>query len=505
MHLRSSIILVFLFVFFTPFCGSSKEKAVIKLEQADKFIGENINGVTINFLSGNVILIHDSTTFYCDSAELNRQHNTFKAYGHIYTLMSDSIQLHGNRLTYDGNTRITHVFGNVKLVDDKTTLYTDHLIYFRQGRKGVFDQGGRVVDGENELTSQVGEYYSALKDFFFRKDVVVTTPDYLIKSDTLKYNSETEFIQFNGYSTLKGEADFMFAYKGWSDTKNNITSLKKHATVQHKQQIIYGDSVFFDKGREYGYATKNAVLMDTEKEVVVEGQTVEYVMQQGFAYVTDSAFATLVGKNDSLFLHSDTLKILFDTADKADLLLAYNKSKFYRKDMQGACDSLVYDLNDSIISMYDQPILWSEKNQLTSEFMKIFMTNQTMDSLVLNKSAFIVSVDSLQTDNQIKGRDIIAYFKNNEMYKITVNGNSETVYYIREEETKELVGVNKARSSNMVILLEDQQIVSILYLSKPTAVLYPELDISLEDQILKGFQWLDKMRPKSKKEIFNKL
>ena len=502
MHFRPFIILLLIFDLLINIQGRSQEKAVIILDQADKFIGENINGVTINFLSGNVILIHDSTTFYCDSAEINRQSNNFKAFGNVFAVMNDSVELYGDRLTYNGNTKITHVYDNVKLIDSKATLYTDYLVYYRAAKKGVFNNGGKIVDQENVLTSRIGEYFSSLNEYFFKDNVVVTTPDYVIKSDTLRYNTQSEIVHFKGYSTLTGEDDFMFAYKGWSDTKKNITSLKNHATVKHKHQIIYGDSVYYDKAREYGYASKNAVLMDTEKEVVIEGQIVEYMIRQGFGYATDSAFAVLVDKTDSLFLHSDTLKMLFDTAGKAELILAFDEAKFFRRDLQGACDSLVYDMQDSVISMYNEPVLWSDDNQLTSDSLKIFMTNQRMDSLVMFNSAFIVSEDSTDTYNQIKGRDVVGYFKNNEIYKIIVNGNSETIYYVRDEVTKELTGINKALASNMVILLKNREIVSILYLDNPQATFFPETEITLEERILKGFKWLDNIRPKTKEGIF---
>lgn len=504
MYFKHSIRSLIILILLIPFIGYTQEKAVIVLKQADKFIGENINGVTINFLSGNVILVHDSTTFYCDSAQLDRYHNNFKAFGNIYAIMNDSVKLYGDRLTYEGNSKITHVYDNVRLVDDSTTLYTDYLVYYRLGKKGIYNRGGRIVDGENVLVSKVGEYYANLKEYRFQKEVEVTTPDYVINADTLNYNTKTEIVDFNGYTTLKGEDDFMFAFEGWSDTRNNITSLKKHATVQHKHQIIYGDSVYYEKENEYGYASKNAVLMDTEKNVVVEGQIVEYIKQLGYAYATDSAFAVIIDKSDSLFLHSDTLKMLLDTADKAEELLAYKKVKFYREDIQGACDSLAYNMNDSIISMYQEPVLWSNDNQLTSDSMKIFMTNQQMDSLVMYNSALIISIDSTSTYNQIRGRNVIGYFKDNELYEISVNGNSETIYYIRDEITKALIGINKAEASNMLIKIENKQIVSILYMDNPNAVLYPEFEINAEERVLKGFKWLIQLRPREKSDIFRR-
>lgn len=504
MRFRPFILFFLSLNFLFHFSGVSQEKKMIHLKHADRFRGENVNGVSMNYLGGNVALTHDSTDFYCDSAIINKQLNDFKAYGNVYAIMNDSVELYGDRLFYDGNTKITYVYDSVRLIDNKATLYTDYLIYYRSMKKGVYNRGGKIIDDENVLTSRVGEYFSSLNEYFFKDDVVLTTPDYVIKSDTMRYNTQSEIVHFKGYSTLTGEEDFMFAYKGWSDTQKDITSLKKHATVKHKHHIIYGDSVYYDKNKEYGYAETNAILMDTEKEMVIEGQVVEYIMQESYAYATDSAFAVLIDNRDSLFLHADTLKMLFDTADKFDRLLAYDKAKFFRKDMQGACNLLIYNMKDSIISMYEEPVLWADKNQLTSDSLKIFMTHKALDSLVMYNSAFIISEDSINTYNQIKGRDVIAYFENNEMYKITVNGNSETVYYIRDEVTKEIIGVNKALASNMEIDLEDKQIISILYLENPKATLYPFLDISSEDQLLKGFKWLDYMRPRSRADIFKK-
>lgn len=502
MHFRPFIIFLLALNFLTPFGGQSQEKARIELEQGDRLIGENINGIDYKILIGDVVLIHDGTYFYCDSAVINNERNDFRAFGKVYVLMSDSVELYGDRLTYEGNTKVAHVYDNVRLIDKKTTLYTEYLIYYRLQKKGTYNQGGRIVDDENVLTSRIGEYYSTLNEYFFTDSVTVTTPEHVIKSDTLRYNTQSETVHFRGYSTLTSKDDFMFAYKGWSDTKNDITSLKNHAMVKHKHHIIYGDSVYFDKTQEYGYAEKDAVLMDTEKEMVVEGQTVEYILQESYAYATDSAFAVLIDNNDSLFLHADTLKMLFDSANKFDRLLAYDKTKFFRKDMQGACDLLIYNLKDSIISMYQEPVLWSGKNQLTSDSLKIFMTNNAIDSLSMYNSAFIVSEDSMNTYNQIKGRDVVAFFKRNEMDKIRVNGNSETIYYIRDENTKAIIGVNKALSSNMVITLENREMIEILYLDNPKATLYPITDITPEEQKLKGFKWLDYMRPKKKEDIF---
>jgi hypothetical protein len=115
--------------------------------------------------------------------------------------------------------------------------------------------------------------------------------------------------------------------------------------------------------------------------------------------------------------------------------------------------------------------------------------------------AFIISKDSANTFNQIKGKQMRAYFFENELYKIKVFGNAETVYYIRED-NNELIGINSSISSDMVILVKDDQIREIIYLTMPDAVLYPENEFPAEKEFLKDFKWIEDQRPTNKESIF---
>jgi hypothetical protein len=121
--------------------------------------------------------------------------------------------------------------------------------------------------------------------------------------------------------------------------------------------------------------------------------------------------------------------------------------------------------------------------------------------MTLFNMAFIISRDSSETYNQIKGKQMKAYFKDNQLYKIKVIGNAETIYYVREENL-ELIGINKSLASSMSILLENKKVKEINYLTKPEAVLYPAAELSKEDQYLRDFIWITGQRPANKNEIF---
>jgi hypothetical protein len=223
----------------------------------------------------------------------------------------------------------------------------------------------------------------------------------------------------------------------------------------------------------------------------------------GFAFMTDSAVAKMAEKTDTLNVHADTLYATFDTAQNIRDVKFYYKVKFFRKDLQGVCDSMAYHGNDSTMVMYREPVMWSDSNQLTADSISLVLRNGEADTMVMYNSAFIISRDDTNKFNQIKGRDMIAYFRNNDIYKVRVQGNAETIYFVREED-KSLIGVDKAASSNMLIFLENNKINTITYIEKPIHVLTPEKDVSVHDLKLRGFVWMEERRPMSVLDIFKR-
>ncbi len=480
----------------------SQETRKVKLNRAEKLLGVTISGVELNILTGDVELQHDETLFYCDSAVLIKLTNSFKAYENVYIMVNDSVDIYGDSMHYDGNTRIAEIFGDVKLIDNKATLYTNLLEYNRNTEIAYYYTGGRIIDKENELVSIIGYYYSEYREFFFKDDVVVTTPDYLMYSDTLKYNTDNEIVYIYGPTNIIGEEDSVYCEYGWYDTKSDIAYLKINAFVQHLEQTISGDSLFYNKEEEFGWGLNNVVVTDSVQDVIITGNKARYEKMGHFSSMTDSAMAIFIDNLDSLYMHADTIKVIFDSTDQPELVKAYNKVKFFRDDMQGACDSLVYYVKDSTFTMYKNPVLWSDENQLTSDSIKMVILNSQIDTMVFYGSCFIIALDDTGTYNQIKGKNMIGYFRHNELYKLSVFGNSQTIYFVREEEG-ELIGVNKAEASDMLIFLKDRQMKTITYLINPKATLYPEKDLHPQDLKLRGFKWHGYNKPLKIADIFN--
>lgn len=498
---RNSVSLVLSFLLIS-FGSYSQETTKILLEKADKWEYNKAIAPDIQRIIGNVVLSHDSTVLYCDSAYLNENKNNVLAYGNVHIRVSDTLNIYGDSLKYEGDTKIAHIKSNVKLIDRQTVLTTDTLVYSRKTRIAQYDYWGKIVNDKNILVSKHGYYYTDTKEFFYKEKVILINPEYLMHSDSLMYNTVTEVAYFFGPSNIKGKEDSIYCENGWYNTRLNVARFRKNGKIFHGDQYLTGDSMYYERYTGYGQVFRNAVLVDTAKNIILEGQYGEVRRKQGFAFMTGRAVAIMIDKKDSLFMHSDTIWSTFDTGQNLNNVLAYYKVKFYRKDLQGLCDSMVYHGSDSTMTMYHDPVLWAEKNQLTADSIILAIRNGRADSMVLYYSAFIISRDDTDKFNQVKGRVMVGYFNSkNEIYKIRVLGNAETIYFVREED-RNLIGINKAVASDMLIYLEKNELSTITYITEPVASLSPEKDVSVYDLKLKGFHLITGRRPASKEDIF---
>jgi lipopolysaccharide export system protein LptA len=267
---------------------------------------------------------------------------------------------------------------------------------------------------------------------------------------------------------------------------------------------LTGDSLYYDEKLGYGKALNHVVMTDTVQDVIIKGNYAEYWRTKGYTFFTNEAVAVMGDKTDTLYLHADTLKATFDTTqNETKELYAYHNARFFRKDIQGICDSLQYSFADSLICMYRLPALWSDQNQLTADTIKILTGKNSIKKIFMYNTAFIVSKDTSEYYNQIRGKNMIGHLTNNELTSIDVNGNAETVYYVREDD-KTLIGVNKAQGSRMRLYVIDSKIERIVYFDKPSGNMFPDKDVPGDQRILKGFNWRYTSRPRHKDDIFRK-
>ena len=441
---------------------------------------------------------------YCDSSLFYESNNTIDAYGKI-RIEGPQARLNGDALHYDGNTKNAQISGReVHLTDGKMDLATTVLFYDLTNDVGSYFQGGIVRDKENTLTSDIGFYYARNKEVFFKSKVKLNNPRYLMQSDTLKYNTSSKVAYFFGPTTIKStgkEGGFIYCENGWYNTQTEKSVFGKNAYILSKENKLQGDSIFYDRIGGVGKAWKNVSITDTVQKIIVTGEYAYLNEKKGNSFVTGKCSLIKIFEKDSMYMHADTLYAQQDSVKKQKMYFAYHKVKMFKNDLQGVCDSLVYNTTDSVISFFTNPVLWNNKNQLTANFIKLQLNNNQLHKMYLEENSFIVGQEDSIRFNQIKGRNMIGNFVDNKLDLIKVSGNGQTVYFIRNKK-QQFTGVNKAECSDMNIYVSDSRVKKISLKNEPDAVLLPIKDALESDIKLRDFKWLDEIRPKTKEDIF---
>ncbi len=552
--IRSVLFPVFYFLLFTPLLSYSQSEIKsggkkIKIEHAGSLEFDKKLGNGAQRLIGDVRFRQDNALMFCDSAYLYKD-NSLDAFGHVHIQQGDSIHLYGDLLKYNGNTKKALITKNVVVNKGDMQLTTDELNYDVSTSVGYYVTPARIINKENTLTSNTGYFFAKSNDLTFKKNVVLTNPQFVINCDTMRYNSSTKITYFLGPTTIKSKDNLIYAEDGWYDTYNDQSRFSKNSYILTKEQKMYGDSLYYDRKKGIGKAIKNVQIIDTSQNINIKGEYAIHYEFKDLSIVTENALLTQVYEKDTLYLHADTLKamgnsktkpknlagekgiskesknivsddkplklkrkikemkivgtdttLIYENVDTDNKkLFAYHKVKFFKNDLQGKCDSLYYSLNDSTMRMFGKPVLWSGENQLTSDSIKVITGSKSIRSIELKGAAFIVSEEDSLRYNQIRGKTMHGYFQKNKLYLINVEGNGQTLYFIKEKE--ELKAVNRADCSDLKVYLKNSKVDKITFITKPDATLFPLDQVDVKELKLKDFNWRKKDRPNTPKEIF---
>ena len=454
---------------------------------------------------GNVVFRHDSVYMYCDSAYYYDKISSFEAFSNVKMNQGDTLFLYGDRLFYDGNTQIAEVRMNVRMENKNTTLLTDSLNYDRVYNLGYFFDGGTLMDEQNVLTSEWGEYNPSTKQSVFNYNVQLVNPQFTLTSDTLEYNTMTKIADIVGPSDIDSDNNHIYSELGTYNTLTGKAYLYNRSILTNEGKQLTGDTLYYDRDAGIGEAFRNMVMTDTVNKNMMTGEYGYYNEKTKFAFATDRAVGIDYSQGDSLFLHGDTLMMrtfCLDTDTMYREMQAFHKVRFYRTDVQGVADSLVFSTKDSCLTMYTDPILWNKNQQLVGEKICIYMNDSTIDwAHIINQALSVENLDSTLY-NQVTGKEMKAYFRDGEMHKTEVIGSVRLVYYPMDSDST-LIGMNVSETSLLEIYLKHQKLERMVMSPQSNGTLYPMLMIPQGKDKLENFVWFDYIRPLDKTDIFN--
>lgn len=491
--IKLNIIIVLVLLVVIPALAQRK----IKLEPGSgQLQGFKIDGISYTSVKDNVQFTHRGTRFFCDSAVIAKKTNYLEAYGNVRILDGDSITIVADKLFYDGNTRIAKLRSNVVLTQlGRVQIFTNYLDYDRNTSIASYFNNGKIIDSTNVLTSTKGYYNTKTSTASFKTNVVGKNDDYLMESDTLVYNTKTGIVYFVAPTVLTDTDGDVFHHEGGQYNTRQKKSDYVLGRVVTEDYFLKGNNLRLDEISGLYYISGDVLMVSKTNDIYITGQQSIYNKKTSTTIIYDQPLMRMVTELDTLYLTADTLVSIDNKILGNKKLLAYGNVRIFKSNLQAVTDSLEYNVADSTMFFYGNPVLWTDGNQLTADSINMVIRNKAIKSLNMKNKAFVITKDSSQNYNQIKGRNMVANFTDNELRVVNVYGNGESVFFMYDEETSALLGMNKIICSDITLVFENQVLKDASFLVNPEGQFIPPHELKDPDRYLQGFAWHGELRP----------
>ncbi|MDC6406996.1 MULTISPECIES: OstA-like protein [Maribacter] len=447
---------------------------------------------------------HQGADLWCDVAIYFQRENRLEAIGNVLLKQGDSVEMTAKKINYQGDEKLAKAWGNVVLKNADMTLRTDTLRLDRIKQEAYYQDNGTVIDSANTLTSRIGRYFMEQKKYQFLDSVHIDNPEYILDSEQLDYYTTSKNAYMYGPSTIVGETYKIYCERGFYDTKVESGYGIKNTKINYNNRIVEGDSVYFNKAREFASATNNITVTDTINNGVIRAHYAEVHKAKDSVFATKRAVSILVQELDSLYVHGDTLMVT--GKPEARITRAFRNAKFFKKDLSGKCDSIHSEEKTGVTQLIKNPILWNGANQMTGDSIHLISNLETekLDSLKVLQNAFIISLDSISKKgyNQAKGINLYGQFVENELKIIDLVQNTEVIYYMYNDDD-ELIGIDKTVCSAIRITMANNDVEDLTFFTNPDGTIYTEAELPENSRKLQGFIWRGDERIMTKDDIFD--
>ncbi len=545
---RKCLLPVFLAIALLPFGAhaapaDTSTSRTVNILFARSFVGLQTDSGAIQKLIDSVVLQQGTTLMRCDSAYLNLRSNNLEAFGNVEITQPGGTRVTSDYLRYSGNTKLAYLKGNVALTDGKSNLWSEELTYDVASKTGVYNNGGTLQNDTTTVSSNQGSYNLNTHDARFTGEVLISDPSYEVSSEDIGYNTESKVVRFYAPSVVHNEKSELRTSNGSYDSRQKIAHFIGRSSIRDGAQFIEADTLDYDKPSGWGLARGRVVAIDTQNH---------NTLWSGFASYNDISkelFARLnpvlrnAREKDTLYIAADTFfsapqkavkplkkdtlspprkaakkktegktsTVKAGTVATADTsapryFIGYHHVQIWSDSLQGVCDSIAYLPRDSVMKMMGAPVAWSRESQITGDTLLLYMDSSQVRRLFVPGNALLVSRSGPPKANlfdQVQGKTLNAFFKNNQVDHMVVFPAAECIYYAKDEHGAYL-GVNQASSERMKVFFKDNKIKRIIFEQEVKQKMSPLNKVSLPGMRLSRFQWLEERRPASKEALFSR-
>jgi lipopolysaccharide export system protein LptA len=476
------------------------------------------DGSEVQILVGNVRLKQSGTLFTCDSCVLNNSAKTFLAFGKVHINEGDTAQVWANNLRYLFDKKYAYLNGSVRLTDGQGTLTTNILEYDVARKIGIYKNGGKVVNKRTTVTSQEGIYYADIKDIYFKKNVLMKDPVNTVKTDSILYNTETQTARFISLTTIRDTSGRVITTtEGSFYVPTGKAEFTQRTTIVDKSLTVTGDEIRSDDSTGIIQIRGRGVLIDTAKGISILANSIFANKKTEAFLATQKPLMIVKQEKDSIYIAADTLfsarlsDLFVDTSKNAKpfnpkdstnrYFEAYRNVRVFADSVQAVSDSLFYSFKDSVFQLYQNPVAWSRKTQISGDTIFLHTKNKKPTFIKVIENSFMITELQQGVYNQIKSTNMNGFFKEGVLDSVRAKGAAESVYFIQDKDSA-FSSVNQTTSDAIDIYFDKGELYKVVLRSSVKGTMYPIKQKQPSEMRLENFQWLDARRPKTKYELF---
>jgi lipopolysaccharide export system protein LptA len=469
------------------------------LKSSDNKVIESINGMY--YSKENLFTFMDQVQMFADSVfisttELEYYTQTDVAvFKKMTTGWKDSSMLYANQGRYHRRLELFELDKDAYIMDPTHELWADRLLYYRN-------------TGDADLYSNV-QILDTVQSSIAMADKIVYRPS-LKRIELMDSPVAAMYSVENGVAdTLFLAADsIIFHVERMCDVDSaQIAHAKERLQLSGTDPIAIHDKQRREaKKSKHSQGDKTLSGKDVRGEGLKKDDSNEGALERGTKkgmLNSDGEIAgiPLAAQDTIMPVAADTLAgtLLRDTSD-VNFIDAFHNVKFYRSDVQGKCDSLVFTGIDSMARFYSNPVMWQDgKNQFSADSIQALIKSNSLNKINLITNAFIIAQEDSVHFNQIKSTEMAAYFKDNELYRFDALGGVTALFYMMEDSVITLMDREECRM--MSVKLKNNEVQRVRSIEDLKQNVYPVYNLPDEEQKLKGFNWRGEERPLTRWEI----
>lgn len=426
-------------------------------------------------------------------------------------VISDTFNLKADSMAFFTEEYRVQFLGPTILYNDSSRIYTEKGYYLMNEEEALFRQNAQFSSGESKGKADSIYYYGNRGVYVLLGNAFLEKEDQTAVANMIEYHEREDLLYLYGEAIVDGEDVHAVGDTLIYDNRTNSVRARGRSTIQRVDFTLSSDHVDYSDSLKVGYASGDVIWEDSSGMKRIYTDTLQFQSEgqsaKAMGIFRRPMFDWENEEGDILHLISDTL-ITFQSvisrkdtaglelADTTQDFIAYYDVAVIRDDMQGRADSLAYMESDSMIVMYGNPILWMDTTQLSGDTIFVNMIEGEINNVLIRGNAFILTSPDSIFFNQIKGRQIMAFFEDGKLVRTDVEGNAESIYFPLDDENG-YIGMNKIICSKIEMYFENNNVTGIAFLEQPSGELISMKEVSDENSVLKGYRNQDRLRPGS--------